>query len=306
MKHTVKVTLILVMLFLLTQVVGLATVNKYLQVEKTADGKIIIKHQDTVLGPQPKIKESEKLYSAIGIIILVLIGTGLVFLLIRFRLGRFWKYWFFFAIWMTLAITFNIYIQQATIALLVALILAFIKAFRPNIFFHNFTEIFIYSGITIIILPYLNIISAVILLLLISAYDMFAVWKSKHMIKLAKFQTKSKLFAGLIINYGLPEAKQKPLKKTVIAEKQKTAILGGGDMAFPLIFSAAAMESLIKFNQLPKQIALLETFIISLCVTIALAILFMLGKKDKFYPAMPFLSAGCFVGYGVVMLVNII
>ena len=37
--------------------------------------------------------------------------------------------------------------------------------------------------------------------------------------------------------------------------------------------------------------------------TLALAYLFYTAEKDKFYPAMPFISVGCFIGLGIVMLI---
>ncbi len=293
MKHTLKITIILITLFLLTQVVGLATINKYIEVEEK-DGKIIINHKDTVLGPQPEI--TEKSYSAIPILIAVLIGTVFLLLLIRFKLGKLWKLWFFAAVFMTLAVSFNVYIIRAY-AIILALVLAIIKIFKPNIIIHNFTEIFVYTGITIIILPFLNIISAFTLLIVISIYDMYAVWKSKHMIKLAKFQQKSKLFAGLLLQYGGKKTKSKGVKT-----KAKNAILGGGDIAFPLLFSATVMEHLI-LKGLPKNIAFVQTSIITLFVAIALTILLLKSQKDKFYPAMPFISIGCIVGYIILLLV---
>ena len=45
----------------------------------------------------------------------------------------------------------------------------------------------------------MNIFSASILLVLISLYDMYAVWKSRHMVAMAKFQSSSNLFAGISI-----------------------------------------------------------------------------------------------------------
>jgi len=33
-----------------------------------------------------------------------------------------------------------------------------------------------------------------------------------------------------------------------------------------------------------------------------LFILLTKGEKNKFYPAMPFISAGCFVGYGITKI----
>jgi len=294
MKHTLQITIILITLFLLTQVVGLATVNKYIEVEKK-DGNIVINHKDTILGPQPEIEA--KSYSAIPIVIAILIGTVIMLLLVRFRLGKLWKLWFFFAVLMTLAVSFNIYIARAY-AVILALILALIKVLKPNIIIHNLTEIFVYTGLTIIILPFLNITSAITLLIVISIYDMYAVWKSKHMIKLAKFQTKSRVFAGLMLQYA-PKTTKKKVRGT---SNKKNAILGGGDIAFPLLFSSAVMENLI-LNGLPKNIAFIQSSIITLFVAIALTILLLKSEKDKFYPAMPFVSAGCLIGYLVILLI---
>jgi presenilin-like A22 family membrane protease len=297
MKHTLKITLILLVVFLFTQVFGLATVTKYLVIEETAEG-IAIVHEDTVIGPQPEIED--KSLSFIPISLAIFIGTLVLLILIRFKLRRFWKLWFLFAVWLSMSIAFGVY-MQVRIALALAFVLALIKVFRPNMIVHNLTEIFVYTGITILILPFLNLISAIVLLIIISLYDMYAVWKSKHMVKMAKFQTKSKLFAGLMIGYG-KAGKVKAVKKVKgKKEKGRVAILGGGDIAFPLIFSSVVLEFLI-VGGVAKQFALLQTLIISVFATIALGWLFLKGKKDKYYPAMPFITAGCLVGFGLVLL----
>ena len=84
---------------------------------------------------------------------------------------------------------------------------------------------------------------------------MYAVWKSKHMVKMAKFQTKSNIFAGLMLPYQKKTGKvvsavTKTEKKesaphTAIEKKKelKTAILGGGDVAFPLLFAGVVLKS---------------------------------------------------------------
>ena len=53
-----------------------------------------------------------------------------------------------------------------------------------------------------------------VLLILISVYDFIAVFKIKHMITLAKFQTKSKVFAGLFVPYRREKAKEKTTEKS--------------------------------------------------------------------------------------------
>jgi len=122
------------------------------------------------------------------------------------------------------------------------------------------------------------------------------------MITLAKFQTDAKVFAGLFIPYKLPrgkvvtaakKSKKVPTIKNVKnAVKIRHAILGGGDIAFPLLFAGAVF----------KTYGLSMSFFIPPFATAALVFLFCYGKKEKFYPAMPFLSLGCFVGLGIMYL----
>ena len=82
----------------------------------------------------------------------------------------------------------------------------------------------------------------------------------------------------------------------------KSAILGGGDIAFPMLFSAAIMEHMIMFKGIAKPTALAAGGLISVFAAIALLFLLIKAEDGKFYPAMPFLSAGCFAGYLVVYL----
>ena len=59
-------------------------------------------------------------------------------------------------------------------------------------------------------------------------------------------------------------------------------------------------------TELSGVIGFLKISLIPLFTAFALLWLLMLAKKDKFYPAMPFVAVGCFVGYGVMLLVNLI
>ena len=121
---------------------------------------------------------------------------------------------------------------------------------------------------------------------------MLAVWKTKHMISMAKFQFKSKLFAGLSLPYNTKEVN---VDKKVKAKKSinRTAILGGGDVAFSLIFSGVIL----------KNFGFISAIISSLTAAIGLFVLFLLAKKKKFYPAMPFVTLGCLAGYLIILLI---
>jgi presenilin-like A22 family membrane protease len=295
MKHNAKITLILLLLFFSAQIIGLFVINNYIGernvIPSTGEINITWKDLPTVGGvklERPEIRESVS-YIFIGVAIII--GTILIFVLMQFKSPHVWKLWFFLAILLTLTISFGAF-MASKIAFGIALALSLLRILRPGLVVQNFTELFIYGGLASIFVPIVNTFSAFMLLIIISLYDMYAVWKSKHMIKMAQFQTRSNIFAGLLIPYRLPNATKKGKHKLV---KIKTAILGGGDIGFPLIFAGVMM----------KTVGIYRAMIIPVFVTISLALLLTKGKKNKFYPAMPFLSMGCVAGYAVMSLIGL-
>ena len=121
---------------------------------------------------------------------------------------------------------------------------------------------------------------------------MWAVWKTGVMQKMAKYQIKKlKLFSGFFVPYLSKKQKQK-LKKLKIAKSPKkkamrvsVAILGGGDIVFPIITAGVML----------KTLGLLSAVFVILGAALGLGYLFFFAKKKKFYPAMPFISAGIFI-----------
>ncbi len=317
MKHDMKVTFFLILLFFTAQTVGLFLLNQSIESINTGEnGTIEVKYSEPITG-RPDIKDEA---SFSYILFMIFIGTALLLLLIKFRLFKVWKIWFFLAVWGALAISFSVIIPE-TIALILGIILAYLKLFRPNIFIHNLTEVFMYGGIAIMISPLFTVFWGTMLLIAISVYDAIAVWKLKHMITLATAQAEEKMFAGLLIPYKkqdehtdeLKIKEKKPIKseikisipKGLKEEGVKSAILGGGDIAFPLIFAGTIMTWLIQTG-VTKELAFLQSLIITFFSGVALFLLLVKGKKDKFYPAMPFITAGCLIGYGIVYLIQLL
>lgn len=295
MKHTVQVTLVLVLLFLLAQIIGLSIINKYIDAQATTEtGQVTF----TELPYGLERPEIEKGSSFIFYITFAMIfGTLLVLLLVKLKKPIIWKVWFLFAVVLCMSLAFGAFIHPI-FAFILAFILGLWKILKPNPLVHNITELFIYGGLAAIFVPItaFTVPIAFLLLLMISAYDIYAVWKSKHMITLANFQTQSKVFAGLSIPYErIPNPKK---AHKLVKGKAKIAVLGGGDIGFPLMFAGVVMKDLM----LQTNAAFLKTLIIPVFVSIALYILLTKGKKDRFYPAMPFLSIGCLVGYLVILL----
>lgn len=311
MKHSWQVSAVLLIIFLAAQVVGLFVVNSYVDVsasEKASReaGKPVAVYQNLPYGVERPNFAPDISYVFIGAA--VIIGTVLLLLIIRFKKLALWKLWYALALVITLTVSFAAFLPKAAAGIL-SVAIALFRVFKPNILAHNLAELFIYGGLAAIFVPVMNVKSAAILLILIAAYDFIAVFHLKHMITLAKFQTSNKIFAGLFVPKQLSlksavssikpaAAAAKPAKPLQLPKEGKYAdsgdyaVVGGGDIGFPLLFAGTALATF----------GFYKTLIIPAFAAIALLLLIIIGKKGRFYPAMPFITVGCFVGYAVVTL----
>jgi presenilin-like A22 family membrane protease len=295
MKHRPLITGLLLLTFLAAQFIGIAILYQYIDPVKSAEqGKTIFK--PLPIGERPPVEEKT---SYIPVLLAILLGTGLLLLLIRFHLDWVWKLWFLIAVVVSLTVALAAFIP-ALPAFLISLAAAAWKIFKPNVWIQNSTELFIYGGLAAIFSPLFNLWSISILLILIAIYDAYAVWKSKHMVTLAKSQAKAKIFAGLLIPYKIGKL-LKPTKPPErlgerVPVKVRTAILGGGDIGFPLIFAGVVL----------KQLGLWQSLVIPFFALAGLALLLLIADEKKFYPAMPFISAGCLAGLAVVLMMGLI
>jgi presenilin-like A22 family membrane protease len=310
MKHTVKITIILVVLFFLAQIIGIFVAHTYLpeitQVVNQTTGEVM---NETVynlpygLDPPTDIKPQE---SIISIVIALFIAVFLMLFLMKIRAETFLRLWFTIVVILGISIALNAFLlglttSSALIAIIVAIPLGILKIFQRNMYVHNLTELLIYPGIATVFIPILNIWAVIILLVIISLYDMYAVWHAGFMQKMAKFQIqKLKLFSGFFVPYMRKEDKLMISKSKSVKEKENKlkkvkvnlAILGGGDVVFPIILAGVVLRTL----------GLWQAVLISVGATIALACLFYKSEKGKFYPAMPFISAGCFIALIIAYL----
>jgi len=318
MKHNIKITAILLAMFLITQLIGLAVIYSYSPKTKTIINQTTGQLENITIKPElpygmqpPEMKPE---ISITNIVIAFAIAILLIFLLMKIKATIFLRLWFFAVVLIALSITFNSVFFNFTsyasyIAIILAFPLAFFKIFKRNILVHNLTELLIYPGIAAVFVPILSLWAIILLLILISIYDIYAVWHSGFMQRMAKFQINQvKIFAGFFVPY-LSQKQRKEIQlikqkyKNKIPKKFKNrkikvnlAILGGGDVVFPIIFTGVVFQAL----------GLIPSLIISLFATLALLLLFIFARKGKFYPAMPFLTAGCFLGLLVGYLINIL
>lgn len=321
MKHTWQITFILLIMFLVTQLIGLVVIKADIfSIE--VNGTIQRNPQLSWIQPiEPKTQAEFWDIFFKGIIPAFILSIFLFFILSKFKIASVLRTWFFVVV--VLAIFLSVYafeklapfIINPTLALIIPLIvslpLAFYKIFKRNLLVHNLTELMVYPGIAAVFVPILNVWTIIILLLLISAYDIYAVWHSKFMQKMAKFQINElKFFAGFFVPYlGKKEResirlikqryKKKEIPENVLKRKKikvSLAILGGGDVIFPIIAAGIFLKT---FN-------LASALLVTAGATLALAFLFGVARKGKFYPAMPFLTTGIFAGMLVGWIISLI
>ncbi len=259
MKYKTETMLYLLLLFTITQLIGLTITQHY---------------QTTELPYQLETPEMKGGASITYLLSGVVIMTVLFYLLIKLKYEKLIKLWFSIAIILSLSISLNTFLDSMT-SLIIALIITTIRLTNKDLYIHNLTELLIYGGIVTIFKPLFNPLSALILLIIISIYDYISVFITKHMIYMAKSQNSENLFTGLIIK-----------------NKGDTAILGGGDIAFSLLFASV----------IGSAYSMINAYLTIYLVLISLTILMLLGKKGKFYPAMPFITTACAISYLITII----
>lgn len=311
MKHNLKITFILLGMFIITQFIGVYVVDYYSSVKVIQGNVKEVASPDLPFGLEtPELKNTGEFNLALTMIMFsFMIAVFLLLFLTKFNAEFFIKLWFFFVIVIALGIFFNTILPDVkykiVYLLAISLPLSFIKIYKREFLTHNITELFIYPGIAAVFVPLLNIYTIIALLIIISIYDIWAVWHSGIMQKMAKYQiNKLNIFSGFFIPYASKKVKEKlkmmksgvkslKLKKGI---KVNVAILGGGDVVFPIITAGVMLKTLGLFSAL----------LVVVGATLGLGYLFFFAEKKKFYPAMPFISAGIFAGIGLSYLLSLI
>jgi presenilin-like A22 family membrane protease len=130
------------------------------------------------------------------------------------------------------------------------------------------------------------------LLIIFSIYDFIAVYKTKHMVEMAKEMVESKAILALIVPPNISRFKES-LKE--IQFGGNFLILGGGDVIFPLLFCA----SLIPFG-------ILNSLIIAIFSLIGLFASFCLLFHQKIrqpIPALPPIALFSIIGFLITRLI---
>ena len=286
-------------MFIVTQLIGLYVVNFY-----SLPGAAL------PYGLQNTPTENPG-FSLLNFVIAFVVALAIFLILLRSKLSK-WiiRIWMFLVVLLSLTISLGAFFNfsySVYFVLALSLVLSVLKIFKRDTIIHNFTELLIYPGIAVIFVSFFNIYTIAIVLVLISIYDIYAVWHSGFMQKMATYQIQEvKIFSGFFVPYLSKKQREELKKYKLAAQKSKSlmrkgkqmkvniAILGGGDVVFPIITSGVVMLAW----------GLIPALIVTLGATLALCYLFFVGEKRKFYPAMPYITTGIFIGMIVAWLVK--
>jgi len=189
-------------------------------------------------------------------------------------------------------IFFEIFLSSL-MAISLALIAAILFVFLKNIFVHDLAIIIGLAGVGAIlglsITPQIGLIALVAL----SFYDIIAVYKTKHMVTMAKNMIESGAVFGFIIPFdfrgffsGKGEVKDR------IGEK--FMILGSGDIGLPLIFASSLVPVSIVSAAIVGIFSILGLFVTHL--------IFINQKQRAPMAALPPIATFAIIGYLVSIL----
>ena len=305
MKHNLRITILILAMFILAQFIGIFVISTDpFTIHQTVNNTVqnVTNPYLTWINPPPAQTQGDFNSYFSSLIIAFVIAILLLFFLMKFKGSVLLKIWFLAVITIALLLSFTAFEKLLNwnlnpgivfvFTLIFSFFLAMIKVYRRNFFVHNITELLIYPGIASVFVPILNIYTVIGLLIIISIYDIWAVWHSGIMQKMAKYQINHlKIFSGFFVPYMSKKVHsqikswKKKLSKSQLRKKKikvNVAILGGGDVVFPIITAGVML----------KTLGLESAIFVVIGATLGLSYLFFVAEKKKFYPAMPFITAG--------------
>ena len=221
------------------------------------------------------------------------IGTAIVLGLIRISHGGlFLRIFFLFALFAGVMTTFGAFVSQ-TLAIILSLILIFSYVLWPYVWLHDLVLILTLPGIAALIGVSLNPWTVVALLIVMSVYDYVAVYKTKHMVKMAKAMIAGRAIFAMIFpehwhGFKFPVSEAHP--------GEGFMMLGTGDFVFPLVMASSAFTLSSFASWLVLSFSLLGLLIMHL--------IFFSQKIRRPMPALPPLAVCSIIGFIIAVLVK--
>lgn len=219
-----------------------------------------------------------------------LIATAFVLLLsylIKFKRGKgiILKILFVFAVSFGGLLSLEVWLSEPISLIVIVFLILWWWKF-PSVFNHNILIILGIAGVGSILGLRLTPEIIIGLLIIFSIYDFIAVYKTKHMVKMAKEMIESKAVLALIIPSSFRDFRG---SLGEVRPGGKFLILGGGDIVFPLLFCASLVPQ-----------GILSPLIVAIFSLIGLFVgfwFFISQKTRQPIPALPPIALFSIFGY---------
>lgn len=244
----------LILLFLATQVLGLAVAN------------VLIKEnvRVTILTDNPE--DIENAFALFGYILFV---TAIFILIITFVKVRGITMLFeILALSATSTLVFAALLPDVAL-LFTAVIIMLRLSLRENAFVKNLSSTIATAGAGALIGISLGVVPVVAFLAILCMYDYIAVFKTKHMVKMAEAITRD----NAAFTFSLPS-------------KERTYQLGTGDLVMPLVFATSIMAKTKNFYPAPYYLVPVALVLFASILGL-FGTFFYLTKKRHALPALP-------------------
>lgn len=221
------------------------------------------------------------------------VATVFMLIFIRFaKRGVFLKIFFALSLFVGMQIVAG-FILPSIFSIVVPLALVIVYFLNPSVWLHNTILIISIAGIGGLFGLNLNPRGTVIILAILALYDFWAVYKTKHMVKMARAFVKESVIPAIILPTDVGGL------KTRIKEAKPGGnfyLLGSGDLFFPLLLSSSALSIGILNAIFVGVFSLLGLFITHF--------IFVFQEKRAPMPALPPIAAMSILGLLISLLFN--
>lgn len=234
------------------------------------------------------IVEPQKL-GVVDIILYIALATVFFLVLVRMKSKIFRGKIIRGLFWLTLAVGLLVFWESffsSVIALAIASLMVIWRYSKPNILNHNILIGLSSAGVGAVLGVGLTPKQAIIILVIISIYDFIAVYKTKHMVKMAETMIEEQAVIALILPESGKSFKASP---GGFQPGQGFMVLGAGDLVFPLLMTVSTAT----VSLFGGVVVLVFSFLGFLL----LHIIFHSQKKRRAMPALPPLALAVIVGY---------
>lgn len=185
---------------------------------------------------------------------------------------------------------FGIWFNPIT-ATLAAILLIILFWFFQNVFAQNIAMILTIAGIGAVLGVSFTPVTVLFILVIFSFYDIIAVYRTGHMIKIAETMLKARAIFGFVIPGSLEGWSE---RLSAVIPGERFMILGSGDVIFPLLLSASLV-----------RISMAQAIAVSVFAVIGLFLMYLLFNRQKIrrpMAALPPIAGMAIIGYLISFL----